>query len=140
MPHISLVTLGVDDVERASQFYAALGWTRSSASEPSVTFFHGSTAALALFGRDALAADVGLPGPAPRGFAGVALAMNLPTTAAVDEMLAGAQQAGGRIVKPGQQTPWGGYAGYFADPDGHLWEVAHNPFFPLDPDGRVSLP
>jgi len=107
VPHISMVTLGVDDLARATAFYEACGWERSSASVPAVvSFLHGSTAALGLFGRDALAAE----------------------------------RAGAVITKPAAPTDWGGYAGSFQDLDGHLWEVAHNPFFPLRDDGGVVLP
>jgi hypothetical protein len=138
-PRLSLVTLGVADLPRARAFYEALGWRASSASRPSVTFFHGSGAVLALFGRGELAADAGVP-DSPPGFPGVALACNLASREEVDAFHARAVAAGGRSVKPPGQVFWGGYSGYFADPDGHLWEVAHNPFFPLDEQGLVQLP
>jgi len=136
---LSLVTLGVADVARARRFYEAMGLTASSVSEDSVTFFQLGNVVLALFGRDALAADAGVS-PDGSGFAGVALAWNVASEGEVDEALSQAVASGGRLVKPGQKVFWGGYCGYFADPDGHLWEVAYNPFFPLDAAGRVSLP
>jgi uncharacterized protein len=141
MPHITLVTLGVSDLDRATAFYEAWGWERSSASVPgTVTFLHGSTAALGLFGRDALAADAGVEVPAEGAPPAIALAMNLPSPDEVDRSLARATQAGGTVVKPAEATEWGGYSGYLRDPEGHLWEVAHNPHFPLRADGGASLP
>lgn len=136
---LGLVTLGVADVARARCFYEAMGLKASSASQAEVTFFQLGNVVLALFGRAALAADAGVADSKP-GFSGVALAWNVASETAVDEALAQAAACGGRIVKPGQKVSWGGYSGYFADPDGHLWEVAHNPFFPLDAQGRVLLP
>ena len=94
---------------------------------------------LGLYGREALAEDAGVPA-AGSGFAGFTLAHNVATEVDVDRVLAAAVAAGATLVKPGQKVFWGGYSGYFADPDGHLWEVAHNPFFPLDAEGRVQLP
>lgn len=140
MPHISLVTLGVGDLDRAVAFYEALGWRRSPASVPgTVAFFHG-TPVLALFGRDALADDAGLP-VAPVAVPGAtALAMNVATPDEVDKTLAAAEAAGAMVSQPARDTDWGGRSGYFLDPDAHLWEVAHNPGFGLLPDGRVELP
>jgi uncharacterized protein len=138
--HVSLITLGVHDVERAARFYAAMGWRRSSASvEGTVVFLGGGASVLSLFGREDLAADAGVP-PSSGGGPSVALAMNVPTEGAVDESLAAAARAGGTITRAGLRADWGGYSGYFADPDGHLWEVAYNPGFVLLPDGRVVLP
>lgn len=140
MAHVSLITLGVDDLDAATAFYEAMGWVRSPASvEGEVAFMVGGAVVLGLFGAQALAADAGVPdvGRAPGG---VALAMNLPSQAAVDEAMATARGAGATIVKAPQHAEWGGYSGYFADLDGHLWEVAHNPGFPLSEDGRVTLP
>lgn len=140
--HVSLITLGVTDLARAEAFYAALGWRRSDASvDGVVTFLRGGALVLGLFGRRDLADDVGLtadelpaaPGP-------VALACNLDSPDAVDAAIAAAADAGGRVVKPAVRAEWGGYSGYVADPDGHLWEYAHNPGFPLNADGSVVLP
>jgi uncharacterized protein len=135
---VSLITLGVADVARSRRFYEALDWRASGASQEEVTFFQLGGIALALWGRTALAEDANVTDD--RGFAGVALAHNARTREAVDAILAEARAVGGRILKPAQATPWGGYAGYFADPDGHLWEVAWNPHFALDADGSLRLP
>jgi hypothetical protein len=136
---LSFVTLGVADLARARAFYDALGWKASSASQPAVIFYDAGGVVVSLFARSDLAADAGLADSAP-GFSGIALAHNVDSPAEVDRVLAAAVSAGGRLIKPGQKAFWGGYSGYFADPDGHLWEVAHNPFFPLDASGCVTLP
>jgi predicted lactoylglutathione lyase len=133
------VTLGVADVERARKFYEALGFKASAASEPAVTFFDAGGVVLALFGREALAEDASAK-LAPAGSVSVALAHNVNSEAEVDRALNEAVALGAKLLKPGQKTFWGGYSGYFADPDGHVWEVAHNPFMPLDENGRVTLP
>jgi predicted lactoylglutathione lyase len=138
---VSLVTLGVSDIARSTLFYVALGWPLSSASVPGeVSFFKTAGGLLALWKMDALAADAGLPPPQGAGPSGSALAMNLDSREQVDSAMVAAAAAGARILMPGHETDWGGYNGYFADPDGHLWEVAHNPFWPIGPDGRPTLP
>jgi predicted lactoylglutathione lyase len=138
-PLISLITLGVADVAASTQFYERLGWVRSPDSLDRITFIALDGVVLALFGHADLAADAGVPAQAP-GFRGVTLALNQPDRAMVDRVMAEALMAGAKLVKPAQDLAWGGYGGYFADPDGHLWEVAHNPFWPLDETGRVVLP
>ncbi|MBI4184404.1 MAG: VOC family protein [Proteobacteria bacterium] len=138
-PRISLVTLGVADVARGRRFYERLGWRASKASTDEVAFFQLGGMALALWGRAALAADARLADKGA-GPGGVALAHNVRARAEVDAVLAEAEAAGGRLLRPAEDTPWGGYAGYFADPDGHPWEVAWNPHFPLAPDGSLRLP
>ena len=138
-PRLSLVTLGVVDVAASRRFYEALGFIASTDSNASVTFFDAGGVVLALYGRGPLAEDAGVEDSAP-GFSGVTLAHNVRNEAEVDRVLAEAVSVGARLVKPGQKVFWGGYSGYFADPDGHLWEVAYNPFFPLDAEGRVQLP
>ncbi len=126
---LSLVTLGVADLARGRRFYEeGLGWRASGASTGEVAFFQLGGVALALWGREALAADAGLPGPGPGG--GVALAHNVRAREEVDAVLARARAAGGRVLRPGEDASWGGHTGYFADPDGFLWEVAWNPKFP----------
>jgi catechol 2,3-dioxygenase-like lactoylglutathione lyase family enzyme len=135
---LSLVTLGVADVARSRRFYEALGWRASGASQADVTFFQLGGMALSLWGRAELAKDAAVPDPG--GWGGVALAHNARTRVEVDAILADARAAGARILKPAHDTFWGGYAGYFADPDGHAWEVAWNPHFPLGPDGSLELP
>lgn len=135
---LSLVTLAVADLAAARAFYGRLGWREAAMSNAQIAFFDLGGCGLALFGRDDLAADAGVDA-AGTGFRGVTLAHNVRSPAAVDATLADAVAAGGRRVKPGAATSWGGYSGYFADPDGHLWEVAHNPFAPLDEAGRLQL-
>lgn len=128
-PRISFLTLGVEDLERAIRFYEhALGLPRLP-TRPTVAFFEMGQTWLALYPRESLAADAGVPEESS-GFPRFALAHNVRSPEEVDQLLSEAAQGGGRLVKPGQQTDWGGYAGYFADPDGFLWEVAWNPKFP----------
>ncbi len=136
---LSLVTLGVADVARSRRFYERLGWKASGASNESIAFFQLGGVALALFGRAALARDAGLPGEG-RGFGGITLAHNVRTRQEVDAVLVRAKEAGARILKPAEEAFWGGYSGYFTDPDGHPWEVAWNPQFPLRDDGGLQLP
>ncbi len=138
-PRLSFVTLGVSEVARARKFYEALGFEASSASNENVTFFNAGGVALALFGRASLAEDAHVADSKP-AFSGIALAHNVGSEEAVQAVLAEAEAAGAKILKPAQRVFWGGYSGYFADPDGHLWEVAYNPFFPLDDAGHVTLP
>ena len=138
-PRLSFVTLGVADVAASRKFYEALGFRASSASQPDVAFFDAGGVVLAVFGRAALAEDAGVAADKP-GFSGVALAHNVRLETDVDGVLAEAVAAGAKLLKPGQKAFWGGYSGYFADPDGHVWEVACNPFMPLDEAGRVTLP
>lgn len=138
---ISLVTLGVTDVPRVAAFYERLGWTRSPASvEGAVAFFDLNGTVLAIWGHDELAADAGLTPGTARDPGSHALAINVESPAAVDAVLCAAEAAGAAILEPGSPTDWGGYTGYFADPEGHCWEVGHNPGWPLDPAGRVQLP
>ena len=126
---LTLVTLGVADVSRARAFYGALGWSESSASNEQVAFFHTSGSVVALYGRGALAEDATVPADG-HGFAGVTLAINLGDDGAVDAAIAEWCRVGGTVVKPAQRVFWGGYSGYVADPDGHLWEIAYNPYSP----------
>lgn len=140
MSHVSLVTLGVRDLAAATAFYQALGWRLSTSSvEGTVAFFDG-TPVLALFGSHDLAADADLPVAEAAASTRFALAMNVASDADVDQILVGARRAGGTVPKPGQRTEWGGYSGYFLDLDEHLWEVAHNPHWRLDGEGRITLP
>ena len=138
---ISLVTLGVEDVPTATEFYRSLGFPLSPASVPGeVSFFNTAGGLLGLYGAQDLADDAQLPRRTEGGFSGVSLAINVNSPSAVDEALAVAQAAGATIIKPAQATDWGGYHGYFADPDGHAWEVAHNPGWPLGENGLPILP
>ncbi len=133
----SLVTLGVADLQRSCRFYEdGLGWRRSN-DNPDVVFFQTPGAIFALWSRAALAADAGVTDSG--GFGGMALAYNARSKAEVDAVLAEAKAAGARILKPAVDVFWGGYSGYFADPDDHVWEVAWNPFWSIDEEGRVSL-
>jgi catechol 2,3-dioxygenase-like lactoylglutathione lyase family enzyme len=128
-PRISFVTLGVADLERATRFYAeGLGLPRLK-SPPGVSFFELGQTWLALYPRHLLAVDAGVSGDGS-GFPGFALAHNVRSIAEADRLLSEVVSAGGRIMRPARHTEWGGYAGYFADPDGFLWEVAWNPRFP----------
>ena len=134
-PRISMITLGVRDLAASVAFYAqGLGLPRME-SPPEVAFFTLDGTWLGLYGRQALAEDATVPAEGS-GFAGVTLAHNVATEAEVDALLKQAVAAGGTLVKPGQRVFWGGYSGYFADPDGHLWEVAHNPHFWIGPPDR----
>jgi uncharacterized glyoxalase superfamily protein PhnB len=141
MLRISLVTLGVRDVAAAARFYEQFGLVRSPADGDgdSVAFFQLGPSVLALFGRDALRED-GQAAPVWTGNGGITLAQNVASEAEVDALFATAQAAGATVLKAPQKAFWGGYHGYFADPDGHVWEVAHNPGFPLDANGSVTLP
>lgn len=138
-PRISIVTLGVHDLDRAARFYQAMGLERHKAITEGVAFFQMGGMILSLFPRADLAADADLE-DGPARFAAIALAYNTRSEAEVDSVLAAAERAGGRIVKPAQKAFWGGYSGYFADTEDHLWEVAYNPGFPLDAEGRIALP
>lgn len=137
-PRLTLITLGVSDIGRARKFYEALGFKTGRASEESVAFFSAGGVVLSLWGRGSLAEDAGVADSKP-GFSGIALAHNARSEADVDEAMAEAVAAGAKLIKPAGKTFWGGYAGYFADLDGHLWEVAHNPYFRFDAEGRIAL-
>jgi len=136
---LNIVTLGVRDVPASRAFYERLGWKASSVGAPAIAFFQCGGTILALYGKADLAKDAGLPAEGG-GFGGVTLAQNVRGKAEVDAVLAGAQKAGGRILAPAEDKFWGGYSGYFADPDGYPWEVAWNPGFTLGDDGSVVLP
>ena len=136
---LSIVTLGVRDVARSRRFYEELGWRASGAGDGSIVFFQAGGIALALYGREALAADAGLSDEGG-GFGGIVLAHNVRSRDEADALLVQAEAAGGRILKPAEDAFWGGYSGCFADPDGHVWEVAWNPHFALTPEGDVRLP
>ena len=136
---VTLITLGVEDLAAARAFYARLGWQEHGESRESVAFFQLHGAALALFGRAALAADQGRPGAA-LGTGAMTLAQNFGSEAEVDAAYAHALAAGATALKAPEKVFWGGYSGYFADPDGHVWELAFNPYWPLSEDGSLRLP
>lgn len=134
---VSLVTLGVDDLERAVAFYELLGWAPGNDwREQDVAFFQCVGMVFALWNRDELAADSGTEASKPGS---MTLAMNVGSPAEVDEVLAQAREAGARIPRGGAPTSWGGYSGVFHDLDGHPWEVAHNPFWRIGSDGSTNL-
>ena len=137
-PRVSLVTLGVADLARSRAFYEALGWRSTSKADEGVVFFQSGGMVLGLWSRDALAADSGVVDGG--GWGGVTLAHNVGSPAAVDAVIEAARAAGATIPRAGAETFWGGYSGAFIDPDGHPWEVAHNPFWTLDADGSIRLP
>jgi uncharacterized protein len=134
---VSLVTLGVRDLARARAFYEALGWRTNAAPDDDVVFFQAGGMILALWGRAELADDSGVEDSG--GWGGITLAHNVRSPAEVDAVIAEAEAAGGTVTRPGAETFWGGYSGAFTDPDGHPWEVAHNPHWTLAEDGSVSL-
>jgi len=139
-PRINFVTLGVIDMAKMRAFYERLGLVASSASNPNVTFFDANGIVLALFGYHDLAEDAGIKaGPVPN-FRGVGVAWNGTSEEDVDRIMTHAKVAGATIIKRAQKVFWGGYSGYFADPEGHLWEVAYNPFMPFDAEGHIQLP
>lgn len=137
-PRLTLVTLGVEDIVRARQFYETLGFVASASGTDDVVFFNAGGLVLGLFGREALAHDANAVDSKP-GFSGISLAHNCRSEAEVDVVLGEAVTAGGKLLKPGQKVFWGGYSGYFTDLDGHLWEVAYNPYMPLDDAGQMQL-
>lgn len=134
---LSLVTLGVADVARAREFYEALGWRGESPDGGDVVFFQVGGIIVGLWDREALAVDSAADDRG--GWGGVTLAHNVASPAEVDAVLAEAEAAGARIARPGAATFWGGYSGVFFDPDGHPWEVAHNPGWVLGEDGSTRL-
>lgn len=134
---VSFITLGVSDLARSKAFYERLGWTASPASQDSIVFFDLNGVVLGLFGRKDLAEDAGVPDGAA-GFSAITLACNQRSEAEVDAVMREAEAAGAVIVTPAEKVFWGGYRGYFTDPDGHIWEIAHNPFAPIDSEGRVK--
>ncbi len=127
--HLSVVTLGVADVDQAAAFYTALGWPVLASSSAEIRFLQVGLVVLGLFGRAALAADADVADD-PTGFAGVTLSINLPSVTHVNAAARAWVDAGGTVVKPPQAAEWGGYSGYVADLDGHLWELAYNPYSP----------
>jgi predicted lactoylglutathione lyase len=136
---LSLVTLGVDDVARAKAFYEALGWQGQEVEE--TVFFQAGGMAIVLWSRTKLTQDARMDDTGGRRhFGGVSLAHNVRSPAEVDEIVAAAERAGAVVTCPPRATFYGGYAGYFADLDGHLWEIAHNPGFTLNTDGTLELP
>jgi predicted lactoylglutathione lyase len=139
---LTAVTLGVADLARSVRFYEALGLTRKMrATGDAVAFFDAGGVVLALYRWDLLAEDASLPDePRPQAFRGTTLARNCRTDAEVDEVMAHALSIGAKLIKPAQKSSYGGYCGYFADPDGHAWEAVRAPAMTFTPDGRLVLP
>jgi|ERR1700733_300820 len=136
---VSIVTLGVADLERSGEFYERLGWRRSMSKAEGIVFFQAGGMALALYPRHELAKDANVS-PEGDGFPGITLAYNTRNRGEVDSVLEKAQAAGAKLLKPAQEAFWGGYSGYFSDPDGFLWEVVWNPFFTIAEDGSLRIP
>ena len=137
---LSLVTLGVADLARSTAFYEALGWQRSLKTAEGVAFFQMGGIGLALYPDADLADDAGLPPRDSAGFRGVSLGHNVRSREQVDSVVARMAEAGGTVIKPPEEKSWGGYGAYVADPDGHAWEIAWNPGFPIGADGSLSIP
>jgi predicted lactoylglutathione lyase len=135
---VSLITLGVRDLPRARAFYEALGWTTRAAPGDDVVFFQAGGMVVALWSRELLAEDSGVEDPG--GWGGITLAYNVRSPEEVDRVIEEARAAGATIPRAGAATFWGGYSGVFVDPDGHAWEVGHNPRWTVNPDGSVTLP
>ena len=141
-PRISIITLGVSDLKKSNIFYQKLGWSLSDQSNDSVSFFQGRGIVLGLYGEEALADDAQVPFESDENinkFRGNAIAYNCNNELEVDKLFAHAINIGGKSVKHPEKVFWGGYSGYFADPDNHLWEVAYNPFFAMSEDGHLDL-
>ena len=136
---VSIITLGVADIKRSREFYERLGWHRSMTKAEGIVFFQTVGIALALYPRHELAKDAHVA-PEGHGFSGISLAYNARNRTEVDSVLKEAAAAGATVVKPAEEAFWGGYSGYFADPDGFLWEVAWNPFFSIAEDGSIRIP
>ena len=134
---VSLVTLGVSDLDRAKRFYEALGWKTGAAPSDDVVFFQTGGSILALWDRATLTEDSVMTDTG--GWGGITLAHNVRSPEEVHAVLAEAEQAGATIGRAGAKTFWGGYSGVFLDPDGHAWEVAHNPHWTIGDDGSVRL-
>jgi uncharacterized protein len=142
-PNFAIVTLGVTDLERSIRFYGDLGWEQRGDVANGIVWFRTSGTWVGLYGYDELAEDARLdavPADELPPYRGITLALNLPSEDAVDLAFVRVREVGGRIVKPATRAEWGGYSGYFADPDGILWEIAYNPGFPIDEQGRIEIP
>ncbi len=139
-PYFSIVTLGVADLDRSIAFYEAIGWEKRGDRAQGIVWFKTASTWIGLFPRGDLADDTSLPladGLPP--FRDITLALNLPTEADVDAAFETMTAAGATLVKAAHRMDWGGYSGYVADPDGHLWELCFNPMFPIDDDGHIEI-
>lgn len=138
-PRINIITLGVEEIKRSKKFYEDLGFIASSVSSEHMVAFQMTGIVLCLYPIKLLAQDA-MAEPSKKGFRGVTLAYNVANKKEVQQILDQAEKCGAKIIKPAQDVFWGGHSGYFADPDGHLWEVAWNPHWPLGEDGAIRLP
>lgn len=136
---LSIITLGVENLARSGEFYERLGWRRSMKGSDGIIFFQAGGMAIALYPRSELANDATVTGEG-HGFRRFTLAYNTRSREEVDSVIAEAQRAGAEVIKPPKDAFWGGYSGYFSDPDGILWEVAWNPFFAIAENGAIQLP
>jgi uncharacterized protein len=139
-PRINIITFGVNDMVLMRGFYKRLGLVASSSSNESITFFDVNGIVLGLFSHHELAEDAAVKHEPMQNYKGVTVAWNAKSEAETDTILKHAEKAGAKILKPAQKVFWGGYSGYFADPENNLWEVAYNPFFAFDTEGRIVLP
>lgn len=139
-PRINLITLGVSDLKRAVQFYeTGLGWKKSEESNENVAFFQIGALVFGLFGEKELAEDIGIPFQKRQDYSGITLAQNLESESEVDRVIEVVRKLGAVILKEPQKVFWGGYSAYFKDLDGHIFELAYNPFFPLNAKGEIEL-
>lgn len=136
---VSIITLGVADLSASRAFYARLGWQEAESSSDSIAFFQLKGSALALYEREALLEDANFSDRQPRAPGAVTLAINFGSQEEVDRAMEEAKQAGATVLKAPQPAFWGGYSGYFADPDGHPWELAHSPFSSVESDGSFTI-
>jgi len=138
-PNFTIVTLGVRDLDSSIAFYRSLGWEQRGDRAQGIVWFRTSGPWLGLFPDEELAADAGMTAGELPDYRGLSLAVNLPTDAEVDAAFELVRESGATVVKPPERLSWGGYSGYFTDPDGHLWELCCNPGFPLDDEGRIEI-
>jgi len=138
-PRINLITLGVRDVARSTEFYESLGWKKSDKSVEGTTFIQLGVNVLSLFPYEKLAEDANLEPGNRQTFPGFTMSINADSPEEVDEIISSAREVGATLTKEPKEVFWGGYSGYFSDPDGFLWEVAHNPFFPKDENGHLTI-
>lgn len=138
-PNFTIVTLGVENLSHSIEFYRRLGWEQRGDPDMGITWFKTSGTWIGLFGYSALADDAGLEPGAQGGYRGITLALNFNSPDEVDQAIEAAVSVGAKLVKPAATAPWGGYSGYFADPDGHLWEAAYAPGFPVSDDGMIDI-
>jgi len=138
-PRVNLITLGVSDVARSTKFYESLGWKKSEQSVEGTTFIQLGVNVLSLYGYEKLAEDATVQPGEQQRFPGFTLAINADSPEEVNEIINSAREVGATITKEPEKVFWGGYSGYFADPDGFLWEVAHNPFFPKDDNQYLQI-